>query len=121
MGDSEPDRRSDIYSLGCVAYFLVTGRPPFEADKPLKVILAHAHQTLVPPSQHVPSLPDDFEGIILRCLAKRPDERYQTIEELAEALESCLDAGSWRRDDAQRWWQERHHPSESSPALVPVS
>jgi serine/threonine-protein kinase len=115
LGDTEPDRRSDIYSLGAVAYFLVTGHPPFDGDKPLKVILAHAHQQLTPPSDRVSTVPEDFELLIMRCLSKRPEDRFQTIEELAEALEACGDAHEWSRQDAQRWWRQLERPL-STPA-----
>jgi serine/threonine-protein kinase len=107
VGDTEPDVRSDIYSLGGVAYYMVTGRPPFQSDKVLKVILAHANQTVTPPSHHVSDLADDFEQIVTRCLAKRPEDRFQSVDELAEALESCRDAHLWTRRDAKNWWQSR--------------
>jgi serine/threonine-protein kinase len=120
MGDSEPDRRSDIYSLGGVAYFLVTGRPPYEADKPLKVILAHANESLAPPSDHIETVPEDFEQIVIRCLSKRPEERFQTIEELSEALETCADADTWCRAKAQHWWQQhdRGRPATSASMAI---
>ncbi len=120
LGDAEPDRRSDIYSLGCVAYFLVSGRPPFDGEKPLKVILAHAHQSVDLPSHYASDLAEDFERVILRCLAKRPEDRFQTIEELAEALDACEDADTWRREDAQHWWQRRGQPNSVDASLVPA-
>lgn len=104
-GDGRPDARSDIYSLGAVAYFLVTGRPPFEGDRPIKVVIAHAHQDVVPPSLHVPSIPRDLEQVILRCLEKDPAHRYPTAAELAGALRQCQAAGGWGFADAARWWK----------------
>jgi serine/threonine protein kinase len=118
LGDADPDRRSDIYSLGCVAYFLVTGRPPFTGSKPLKVILAHSNDKVDLPSDHVSSIPEDFEQIVLRCLAKHPADRFQAIEELAEALDACTDAGRWGRHDALRWWQDRHRHAASADEMV---
>src|SRR4029079_12056903 len=70
MGETEPDGRSDIYSLGAVAYYLLTGVPPFDGDRPMKVILAHAQQPVVPPSRHRPEIPAELERIVLKCLAK---------------------------------------------------
>jgi serine/threonine-protein kinase len=107
LGDSDPDRRSDIYSLGCVAYFLVTGRPPFTGNKPLKVILAHSNDKVDLPSDHVSSIPEDFERIVLRCLAKRPEDRFGSIDELAEALDACADVGQWSRVEAEQWWRQQ--------------
>ena len=57
LGDSEPDARSDIYSLGAVAYFLLTGVPPFDGDKPIKIILAQRNEQVVPPSRLRPDIP----------------------------------------------------------------
>ncbi|MBA2115037.1 serine/threonine protein kinase [Bremerella alba] len=103
-GESEPDARSDIYSVGILAYFMLTGHAPFEYDRPIKVIIAHAHESVVPPSEHVASIPHDLEAIVLRCLAKDPDDRYQSILEMAEALDKCASSGTWLQSDAVQWW-----------------
>jgi serine/threonine-protein kinase len=105
VGDREPDARSDIYAMGSVLYFALTGRPPFEDERPMKVLIAHAHDTPQPPSQHNPDVPDDLEAVIMRCLQKGPDDRYQSAFELAQALDACEDAGRWTRDQARQWWQ----------------
>jgi serine/threonine-protein kinase len=106
-GDAQADARSDIYSLGSVAYFLLTGVPPFGGDRPLKVIIAHASQEVVPPSQLRSDVPADLEAVVLRCMAKRPQDRYPDAESLAAALASCGAAGEWGRQEAAEWWQQR--------------
>ncbi len=105
LGDSQPDVRSDMYSLGAVGYFLLTGRPPFEGDRPIKVMIAHAHHEVAPPSRHMPTIPRDVEEVVLRCLEKEPSRRYQTAAELAESLRRCEAAGQWTCADAARWWR----------------
>src|SRR5690606_26519952 len=67
-GSNDVDARSDIYSLGAVAYTLLTGRPPFERTNPLEVIIAHARDEVAPPSKLQPDVPADLEAVILRCL-----------------------------------------------------
>lgn len=106
-GDREPDPRSDIYSLGSVLYFLLTGHPPFENEKPLKVLVAHAHEPPKPPSQWREDIPLDLEAIVMRCLNKNADDRYQSATELAFALDDCEHSGLWTRDHARAWWQQR--------------
>jgi serine/threonine-protein kinase len=106
-GDGEPDKRSDIYSLGAMMYFLLTGRPPFVYDKPLKIIIAHACEPPQPISQLVADVPHDLQGIVLRCLEKNPDDRFRDAEHLAQALESSRAAHGWSRFLAARWWTER--------------
>jgi serine/threonine-protein kinase len=105
LGDHEPDERCDIYSLGAVAYFLLTGRPPFEGDRPIKVILAHAHDEVVPPSRFRPGLPADLEQVVLRCLAKNPEDRFPSALALRQSLAECESAGRWTHGDAAKWWQ----------------
>jgi hypothetical protein len=100
------DARSDIYSLGAVAYELLTGRPPFPEADMIAVLAAHAFNEVVPPSQHKPGIPPDLERIVLRCLAKRPEDRFQNVRSLGEALERCACAGQWSAKDAASWWQK---------------
>lgn len=106
------DARSDLYSLGCVLYQCVTGSPPFEGDNPLAVLLSHVTDT--PPSlrKHaVHPLSDDFIAVIEKALAKSPDARFSSAQEMRAALERVAPApaekpSSQPRDDAS-------HPSES--------
>lgn len=106
-GETRADVRSDIYALGAVAYYLVTGRPVFEETKPIKLILAHAQQDVTPPSHHRDGIPEELERIVLRCLAKAPADRYQTVEELAEDLEACDLDSPWGPKQAAQWWKQR--------------
>jgi eukaryotic-like serine/threonine-protein kinase len=123
IGDREPDARSDIYSLGAVLYFLLTGRTPFEDENPMKVLIAHAHEAPPPPSQHNGEVPDDVELVIMACLQKSPDDRYQSAAELAAAIEECDDYGHWTRDDAKQWWLEHetqhlHEHAQEQPVGI---
>jgi hypothetical protein len=120
IGDRDPDARSDIYSLGGVLYFLVTGRPPFEDEQPMKVLIAHAHDAVTPPSQINADVPEDLERVIMRCLQKKPADRYQSAAELAAALEGCRDYGRWTRENAKTWWQERGRAIERQEEAVTV-
>jgi serine/threonine-protein kinase len=117
-GEDRPDARSDIYSLGAVAYFLLTGRPPFDYEKPIKVIVAHAHEAVVPPTQVRADVPEDLELVVLRCLAKDPHDRYQSAEDLRAALGLCSAAGGWSRADAARWWREFGCPKKRAMDLA---
>jgi eukaryotic-like serine/threonine-protein kinase len=105
-GLDDLDARSDIYSLGAVAYTLLSGRPPFERTNPLEVIVAHARDEVVPPSRQRPDVPADLERVILRCLAKRPEDRFQDAESLEHALSGCASADRWTQSHAARWWRE---------------
>jgi serine/threonine-protein kinase len=85
--DHTVDGRADLYSLGCVAYFLLTGTHVFKADSAISMAIAHAVQTPEPPSQRLGrALPADLEDLVLACLAKTPEQRPQSAEELLDAL-----------------------------------
>jgi hypothetical protein len=103
-GELKIDERSDIYSLGAVGYFLVTGRPPFEGRSPWRLMLAHARDPVRPPSQWRPDLPAELEAVLLKCLAKRPDDRYPDVATLADALDRCAVGRIWTYRDAEIWW-----------------
>ncbi len=106
QSSAEIDERSDIYALGAVAYFLLTGRPPFNGGDTLSVLLALTSEPVLPPSQRQLGIPDDLEAIVLKCLAKHPRDRFQDAEDIETALLSCECAGTWRPEQAQRWWAE---------------
>jgi serine/threonine-protein kinase len=112
-GQSEIDARSDIYSLGAVAYTLLTGRPPFERTSPFEVMIAHARDDVVPPSQLEGDVPADLERVVLRCLAKRPEDRFQDTKTLEQALGECAAADQWTQSHAARWWQENDQMGET--------
>jgi len=112
-GLGDVDARSDIYSLGAVAYTLLTGRPPFERKSPMEVMIAHARDDVTPPSQLQPDVPADLERVILRCLAKRPQDRFQDTDSLEQALADCAAADQWTQARAARWWQENDQADQS--------
>lgn len=104
VGGGPVDARADIYSLGATAYFVLTGRPVFKGEQPLQIVFAHAKEAPVPPTEIVSEIPRDLEAIVLKCLAKSPDDRFSSAAELESALASCTDADAWSREDAERWW-----------------
>jgi serine/threonine-protein kinase len=108
-GENDSDARGDIYAIGAVAYFLLTGRPPFDGDKPMKILMAHVRDEVVPPSRLRPDIPADLERIVMRCLAKKPTDRFQEVGSLDQALGECVAAGEWTRQRAARWWYETEH------------
>ena len=104
--ESDSDARSDIYSMGAVAYFLLTGRPPFEGTNPIRVLIAHTRDEVVPPSQLNPTTPLELEKIVIRCLAKNPADRFKNVVELEEAFAKCSCANDWNADRAAEWWRK---------------
>jgi serine/threonine protein kinase len=97
-GGRDLDGRGDLYSLGAVAYYLLTGRPPFEGEDGIGVMIAHARDPVVPPSRGRADVPEDLERVVLRCLAKDPAERFPDAVGLEHALGGCACAADWDRD-----------------------
>jgi serine/threonine-protein kinase len=112
-GEGTIDARTDVYALGCVAYWLLTGRVVFEGNSAVAVILKHARDLPAPPSSRT-ELPIDpeLERIVLACLAKDPDDRPASAAILSQQLEECArTAGAWTNDSAMQWW--RMHAPEA--------
>jgi serine/threonine-protein kinase len=111
LGERSVDGRADLYSLGCVAYFLLTGRPVFVAAGAMATVLAHVNETPVPPSVHSEfEIPPALEALILECLAKDPAKRPATAEQLVQVLATAVPPDGWTPEAAHAWW-ELHHLS----------
>ncbi|QEH34245.1 Serine/threonine-protein kinase PknB [Aquisphaera giovannonii] len=98
------DGRTDLYALGAVAYFCLTGQPPFVDSNSMAVMIAQVRDPAKPPSEIRQGIPADLEEVVLRCLEKEPDARYQDADSLGRALEACRDARGWSPEDAEAWW-----------------
>ena len=105
LNDRAPDARGDVYSLGAVAYFLLTGHPPFARATLAEVLIAQARDRVLPPSKLRAGVPGDLQQVVVRCLAKDPLERYPSAQAFAEALSQCEAANRWTNCHAARWWQ----------------
>jgi len=114
------DARSDLYAVGAVGYFLLTGEQVFEGATLMELCKHHVGAEPTRPSERLGSpLSDDVEVVILRCLAKKPADRPQTARELRGALAACKDAGTWTDADARQWWQERDATSSRKTVKSP--
>jgi eukaryotic-like serine/threonine-protein kinase len=102
-----PDARSDIYCLGGVACFLLTGKPPYEHDSLEALWSAHLKEPVPQLRARVPDLPEDVEALVTRCLAKAPEERFQDVGALAAALGATSSASAWDSAKAEAWWRAR--------------
>ena len=110
---SEVDARADIYALGCVAYWVLTGQRVFEAQTRHDMLVMHAHQRPTPPSQRIgEKLHAGLEQIIMECLDKNPNRRPQSAAELGDRLAALEFERTWTADRARSWWKT--HLVESS-------
>jgi serine/threonine-protein kinase len=118
--------KSDIYSVGTVAYFLLTGQPPFVRETVMEMLIAHATEPVGPPRQLRPEISADLEAVVLRCLEKEPANRYPDAENLEKALAACACAAEWTEELAAEWWRTHgetvsvQRPDTNNAATVPL-
>jgi len=111
LGDERVDARSDLYAVGCVAYWLLTGTLVFKGATLMETIVMHVHREPEPPSRRARSpIPYELEALVMACLSKQPADRPQTADELAARLAAVPLAQEWTADRAQEWW-DRHRPA----------
>ncbi len=118
LGEADVDSRADVYALGCVAYYLLTGQLVFEGDTPMKMLMQHVNATPIPPSQRTElSIPPELDELVISCLAKNPRDRPQNAEELFSMAQDCISCGKWDQHAARGWW-ERHLPELTGPLSI---
>jgi eukaryotic-like serine/threonine-protein kinase len=104
-GQDKIDARSDIYSVGALAYFLLTGQSPFAGRSGVKILAAHLYEAPAPLTAHRPDVPPDLETVVLKCLAKNPTDRFPNVRSLESALAESDKVRLWTEEEATHWWQ----------------
>jgi serine/threonine protein kinase len=119
QNSDQVDHRTDIYALGAVGYYLLTGAPVFDGSNVMEIL--HKHVAELPESisrRNRRPCSAQLEMLILRCLAKQPGERPQSATAMAEELAQCATQGSWNRREAESWWRQ-YFPHEGTGSLKP--
>jgi len=115
---TETDHRIDLYSLGCVAFWLLTGKLPFEGPGAVKVMYDHVHTAPPPPSSRTDQpIPAELEALVLECLAKEREQRPESVAALRQRLQALPLSTPWTHEHAEAWWRE-HAPALSSKRPV---
>jgi len=115
---AEVDQRADVYAIGCVAYYLLTGQPVFEADNPSEMFLRHLQEAPIPPSQRTEMrIPRELDELVLACLRKDPRRRPHDAAVVLEMLRDCPMGAGWDSESARAWW-ERHLVELTVPLAV---
>jgi serine/threonine-protein kinase len=116
LGEPHVDGRADIYALGCVLYWLLTGQLVFPGDNPVKMLHQHVSELPVPPSRRSElAIPAELEALVMSCLAKQPEGRPVTVVELSERLDAVPLTTSWTEERIRRWW-DTHLPTKPADA-----
>jgi serine/threonine-protein kinase len=131
LGNPDVDWRADIYALGCVAYWLLTGKPVFDSGpSPMQSLMDHIQKAAPAVSERISArIPRELDSILLQCLRKDPNERPQTMQELAENLRRVPLESSWTQERARRWWLEngsrrdtlRPAATDAGPHIVTIA
>jgi serine/threonine-protein kinase len=115
LGDHNTNCRADVYALGCVAYFLLTGERVFEGDTPMKVMMRHVDAEPVAPSLRTEQpISADIDALVLACLQKDPGRRPRDADAVYRMACACRTNDTWDQEAARQWW-ESHLPPLTRP------
>jgi eukaryotic-like serine/threonine-protein kinase len=113
------DSRSDLYAVGAVGYFLLTGGPVFDSENVMDLCRKHVDALPIPPSQRTRmEVPPALENAILACLDKSRAKRPQTARDLAEMIGNCAEAAAWSLDEADAWWSRHERGLTTGPTTA---
>ena len=114
LGSRLVDGRTDLYAVGGLAYWLITGHLVFTGRTAMEILMQHTQAVPVPPSARTEmQVPPALDDLVLMCLAKNPDDRPASANTLAEALRSIATGSSWTTARAQEWWNLHHRRGQS--------
>jgi len=114
------DGRADIYALGCVAYWLLTGKLVFDEENSVATMLAHASKAPIPPSRRTEiDIPAKLEDLIMSCLQKEPGSRPSNAREIRRAIQEFGLADAWTPERAEKWWT-LHLPEKIAAMSAPA-
>jgi tRNA A-37 threonylcarbamoyl transferase component Bud32 len=100
------DHRADIYALGCVAYYLLTGQQVFQGSSQMQALIDHVNTVPAPPSERAPArVPRSVDALVLACLEKDPDKRPSDARAILEAIATCEGSEGWSNAQAAAWWR----------------
>ena len=118
--DEAFDGRADLYALGCVMYFLLTGKVVFESDNVMRLLVRHVEEKPVPPSRRTDQpIPRSLDDAVLACLAKDPAARPPSAAALSDALAAAeADVEPWSQEQAAAWWNSRARSKPREAAVV---
>jgi serine/threonine-protein kinase len=106
---------ADVYALGCVAYWLLTGQYVFQAPNATMMMMQHLQAAPIPPSHRAPHpVPHDFEQLVLQCLSKEPAERPADAAVLSDLLKKCQMPSAWSETRAKTWWDANSDLAQTS-------
>lgn len=118
LGGRLVDGRTDLYAVGCLAYWLITGQMVFTGRTAMDVLVQHAQTVPVPPSTRTEmEVPAALDHLVLACLAKNADDRPASADALSEALACIATGSSWTAPRARGWW-DQHHPAETPTVMT---
>ena len=103
-----PDTRGDLYSLGATAFFLLSGKPPFDLENPLQLVIAHATKPAPTFAESGTFVSPELTAIVMKCLRKLPEDRFQSPDEFIEALDALPHVSEWNWKLAEEWWKREN-------------